>query len=76
MASIKLHFWSSFRLGYLTVLILAIFLFGLAGFLSKLSLQNQSISLNYSDMDSIYSSVTPMEVYFNDKIESGTIDSS
>ena len=58
--------------GYIVALILAIGSFALAAGLTKFSLINHNIALNYSEMGSIYSTVAPMNVYFNNKVEAGS----
>ena len=37
--------------------------------LYRFSELNFNIPLNYSDMESIYSSVAPLDVYINEKVE-------
>ena len=64
-ASFFLHFRSSFFTGYVCIFILSILMYTLAGVLTKVSLLNKNIPINYTDMASIYSTVTPMDVYFN-----------
>ena len=71
-ASFSLHFRSSFLIGYVCMFILSIAMFTLAALLTYFALINKNISINYTDMGSIYSTVTPMDVYYNDMTEAGT----
>ena len=76
ISSFKLHFQSSLLSGYACGFILAVLGFVLAGALSLFTLRNLNVPVNYTDMASIYSTVEPLDVYFNNNVESGIVTTS
>ena len=48
-------------------------MFLLAGGLSLYQMRDQNVPLNYTDMNSIYASVEPLDTYYNINVESGPV---
>ena len=69
MASLDYHFRTTSRF-FIVIFIGSIVISFIQAAFYRFAQVNLSHSLNYSDIGSIYTSVTPMELYFNNIVES------